>query len=96
MTYFTSQGQHQQRCVVRGSFPVRQALKTSDVEVTWQRFKEIDTDGDGILAFREAVAYLAEKGGDAKALVGNQTWWREMDTNNNEYLEPGEFDPMLL
>jgi hypothetical protein len=68
----------------------------SDLELTWQRFNEIDADGNGILAFHEAVAYFADRGVDATALVGNRTWWQDMDTNHNGYLEPREFDFMLV
>jgi hypothetical protein len=60
-------------------------------------FNEVDADGNGVLAFREAIAYLeSNRGMDAEDLAGNRTWWEDMDTDNNGHLEPREFDLMLL
>jgi hypothetical protein len=68
----------------------------SDLQVTWQRFNEVDANGDGILTFHEAVAYFGNRGVDTTALVGNRTWWQEMDQDHNGYLEPREFDLLLV
>jgi hypothetical protein len=93
--YFAGSLQGQERGQIHESL-LGTVPRKSDIEATWQRFKEIDADGDGILAFPEAVAYFADRGVDAKALVANKTWWQEMDTDNNGHLEPREFDFMLV
>ncbi len=87
--------QHRDRVVQRSS--LRSASTANGLEVTWQMFNEVDADGNGVLAFREAIAYLeSNRGMDAEDLAGNRTWWEDMDTDNNGHLEPREFDLMLL
>jgi hypothetical protein len=66
------------------------------VKVAWQRFNLIDTNRDGVLGVSEAIAYLVTVGGmDTNALMGNTTWWQDMDKDHSGYLDPQEFDSTL-
>jgi hypothetical protein len=67
----------------------------ADVRSAQEVFDHIDANGDGVLGIGEAVAFLVSVGMDYHALMGNTTWWQEMDQNHNGYLEPKEFDFML-
>ena len=44
----------------------------------------------------EATQFFARKGVDTVELLSNTTWWDKMDMNRNGYIEPPEFDSILL
>ena len=69
--------------------------RSSDA-VAWERFRDIDANGDGLVGIEEAIGYgVARNGMDEMDMKSNMTWWKRMDKDGDGYLKPFEFDRTL-
>ena len=73
-----------------------QVSRPDDRIVARQKFQEIDKDGNRKLSIYETTHFFAGKGVDTRELFSNTTWWDKMDLNSDGFIEPAEFDFILM